>query len=216
MENINGDYPSNWGHLISEDAEYIVKAKDYDVRKDERLLIPFKVHQKIGFVNRSAQIVVEPQYNIFYGDVRTKEDLVRVGIIYSYGFPRANGDVATYDRYKWGILDWQGNVIEDVKYASIRYSPDKSLFTLEDFDKGYCVVDRSGNLIVPYGVYQIIDGFTHGYARAKKNGKWGLINSTGDVVLPMEWDDIWSFYEKPGLTYTTISKHGEQSQKFYF
>ena len=39
----------------------------------------------------------------------------------------------------------------------------------------------------------------------KNNGnKWGLINENGDEVLPIEYDDMWSFYGKNRATVRVV------------
>lgn len=103
------------------------------------------------------------------------------------------------------------------------------------------VVDLKGNEIVPFGKYAWIDGFEHGLARVRTQGivpwnrgkiiatfetpeqemrpkviaKWGIINEKGEEVLPCEYDDVWNFYGKDYLKYTTVEKDGEKKQ-FYF
>ena len=43
--------------------------------------------------------------------------------------------------------------------------------------------------------YQDCSDFREGMARVKKNGKWGLIDKTGEVIMPVEYDKIWDFNE---------------------
>jgi hypothetical protein len=212
----NDRYEVNVSNLISEGAYFIVKAKDYDVRKDQRLLVPFEVKHKIGFTNQNAQQIVEPKYDIIYGDVYTDNDLIRVGITYSYGYTRSNGKVQTYDRYKWGMLNSKGEVIFEPIYKRISMSDDGSLFILQSYEKGYCVVDRAGNIIIEYGKYQLIDGFYHNFSRVRNNGKWGIIDSKGEIVLPIEWDGIWNFRGPQYSNYAMIYKKGEPGTQFYF
>lgn len=77
-------------------------------------------------------------------------------------------------------------------------------------DGHYFVVDKDNNYIVPPGKYDYIDGFdTCGLARVKIDGKadifapekstydrWGLIDTEGNEVLPLEYSEIWSFFNK--------------------
>lgn len=119
-----GVLAANRSQLVEYNAYFIVPPYKYDVRNDERLLVPIIRNHKIGFVDRQAAPLVEPKYDIFIGDVISEKDFVRVGIRYSYGYPRANGEVQTYDRYKWGILDSKGNIVTECKYASISISDD--------------------------------------------------------------------------------------------
>ena len=115
--------------LVEDNAYFIVPLQKYDVRNDERLLIPIIRNHKIGFVNQLAVPVVEPKYDIFNGNVMDETDFVKVGMRYSYGYSRANGEVQTYDRYKWGLLDSKGRIILECNYANISISDDKTLFS---------------------------------------------------------------------------------------
>ena len=201
-----GQFAANIGQLIEDKAYFIVPANNYDVRYDKRLLIPFMMQNKIGFVNQWAEPIVEPLYDIVSGNILSESDILKVGIFHSYGFTRPNGYVQTYNAYKYGILDSKGNLIFKCEHSFISVSDDNKLFVLKSFDREYCVVDRKGNVIVPYGKYSLIDGYTKGYARVKLNGKWGIIDSMGNIVLPVEYDEIWNFHTKTHLNYTRVVK----------
>lgn len=208
-------YLANLAQLAEDKVSFIVPADKYDICNDERLLIPIIKTHRIGFINKQAVLLVEPKYDIIYGSVLKEADFVKVGTRYSYGYPRANGEVQTYDRYKWGLLDSRGNIVLECLFANIAVSDDKELFTLKSYDSGYCVVDRNGNIIVQYGEYSIIDGYTNGYARVKKGKKWGIIDADGNIVLPIEYDEVWSFHNKPELNSTRVKKNGYK-MSFYF
>lgn len=85
------------------------------------------------------------------------------------------------------------------------------------------VTDLEDNIIVPFGKYDWIDGFDHGFARVKigqqpnnliSSNKWGIINEAGEEVLKPVYDSVWNFFKK-GRSSTTIEKDGVRSQ-FYF
>ena len=211
-----GVLAANWAQLVEDNAYFIVPPQKYNVRNDERLLIPIIRNHKIGFVNQLAIPVVEPKYDIFNGNVMAETDFVKVGMRYSYGYSRANGEVQTYDRYKWGLLDSKGKTVLECNFASISISDDKELFSLKSYDNGYCVVNHNGNIVIPYGEYAIIDGFTNGYARVKKNRKYGIVNTKGQIVLPVEYDNIWSFYQRTELRSTRIIMKGMDNLRFNF
>lgn len=82
------------------------------------------------------------------------------------------------------------------------------------------VIDSEGHFIVPFGKYGWIDGFDSGLARVRThlfpNGKksilslckWGIINENGEEVLPLDYDNIWIFFEKHRYS-TTVEKDGQ-------
>ncbi|WP_308777687.1 WG repeat-containing protein [uncultured Bacteroides sp.] len=221
-----GQYIANWAQLVEDKISIIVPVDQYDVSEDDRLLIPFIKNHKIGFVDQSAICIVEQQFDKFQGEIKSPEALLCVAKRFSYGFSnRGKDEVRTYDRDKWGVLDSNGKLIVDTEYKEISVSDNFQLLTLHDFNKGYCVINRNGDIIVPYGMYNYIDGFTNGYARVKigkvtnglkmNNNFWGIIDDQGKVVLPLDYSNIWNFYGKPGLKYTKVIKDGRE-HRFYF
>lgn len=209
-------YAANMGQLVEGNVSFIVPSHRYNVRHDERILIPYIQNHKIGFVNQNAEPIVEPKYDYVSENVKDESNFIRVGVRFSYGFTRANGKVQTYDSVKWGLLDTSGNVVIDCEYIYICISDDKKTFSLRNHDKGYCVVDREGNVIVPYEKYNFIDGFFKGYARVKKDSKWGIIDTLGKVIVPIEYDEIWSFHGQKDLSSTRVINRGQIELRFYF
>lgn len=128
-----------------------------------------------------------------------------------------------------------------------------NLYVIEHQNGDYGVVDSEGHVIVPFGKYGWIDGFSLGLARVRTKGKhgrvgniigivdldgplnimgqaevkkhiaedrknnpqqyakWGIINAQGKEVLPLEYDDIWDFFNKD-ISFTTVEKDGVSHQ----
>ena len=87
------------------------------------------------------------------------------------------------------------------------------------------VVDKKGNVIVPFGKYDWIDGFDQGLARVNKwilidkvsflkTKVWGIINEKGEEVLPLEYEEIWNFMGKNRYS-TKAVKDGEQHDIYF-
>lgn len=87
----------------------------------------------------------------------------------------------------------------------------------------YSVIDKQGNIIVPPGRYNYIDGFDHNLARVKIEGmtsinnpkestkdKWGIIDTSGTEILPVVYTEIWNFYGK-NLKRTKVWEGGKQT-----
>ena len=213
-EEREGQFMANWAELVQFKAEIIVPAERYNIKNDDRLLIPYMQNHQIGFVNQMAEPIVEPVYDIYNGKILNENDLITVGKRYTYGFPRSNGDVQTYDKYKWGVIDSKGTLIINCDYYSISISDDNQLITLRKYNHEYCVVDRNCNEIIPYGKYHLINGFTNGYARIK-HGKWGIIDQKGNIVLPTVYDEIWNFDGWTKLKSCKVIKDGIE-RRFVF
>jgi len=74
--------------------------------------------------------------------------------------------------------------------------------------------DFSIDKVVDFGIYDWIDGYDSGLARVKKRDKWGIIDYTGKLVLPLEYDNIWNFYNKKRND--TIVEKGMQKRTIRF
>ena len=189
------------------DAKILIPASSFNPKSDSRLLIPFTSFDKIGFMNKQGEVVVEPQYTMYYGDCYSPTDLIKVSINESYGFIKNNGEIDSRIRPMYGIINHRGETVLDTIYYSIVAAVGNwNILTVQNKNREYGVIDLNGNVIVPFGKYDYIDGFDRGFARVKlgkrtngqigSNCKWGIINEHGEEVLPAEYDDIWNFYGK--------------------
>ena len=210
---------------INEYTKVLVPAANYDLDTDKRLLIPFTSGEKIGFINRNKEIVVKPQYCMYYGECFSEEDYIRVAVNYPYGFANKSGTVSAYQRPLYGLINYKGEVVIPVEYFSLVPAiGNKRVYTLQNKEYQYGVIDLDGTEIVPFGKYNWIDGFDKGLARVKigtaTNGlkdsgnKWGAIDETGKEILPVEYDDIWNFYGKNRLS-TKVVKGGVSREMFF-
>lgn len=183
----------------------IVPTKMYNISSDSRLLIPFVCWDKIGFMDNQGNIIVKPQYTTYYGECYSEDDVIKVTIQEIYGFPRNNGNVATYQRSLYGLINSKGKLLfEPVFCRLIPAIGNKQLYTVQNRDSQYGVITTDGEEIVPFGKYHWIDGFDKGLARVilhemsndkEHVSKWGLIDEKGNVVLPIKYDNIWNFYD---------------------
>ena len=200
---------------VNQYTKILVPASSYNMPDDNRLLIPFTRGDKIGFVNKEGGIVVKPQFTMYYGDCDDESDNIRVAVDNLYGYPRSGGKVATYKRPMYGLINYKGETIfEPSFYSLLPAIGNKKLYTVQNNNFEYAVLNIDGTVVVPFGKYSWIDGFDNGLARVKigkvtngqkDNGnKWGLINENGKEVLPLEYDDIWTFYGKKRVTTKVI------------
>ena len=82
-------------------------------------------------------------------------------------------------------------------------------------DKGKCgYQDEAGNVIIDYN-YDFIGEFNeHNVALAKVGQKWGMISKTGEVKVPIKYDEIGIFHQGlayivSGKKYGLVSENGE-------
>jgi len=204
-------------HLqVNKHTKILVPASKYNVKADSRLLLPFTSGEKVGFINNEGEIIVQPKYSMYYGEIYDENDYIKVAVVETYGFPRSAGRVSTYKRSLYGLIDKDGVEVIEPVYLSMIFSigGNELLLTVQRSDRKWGVVDVNGREIVPFGTYDWMDGFDHGYARVKlghsptiNENKWGIINSEGDEVLPVVYSNIWNFYDKNRYT-VRIEKDG--------
>lgn len=102
---------------VNQYTKVLVPASSYKLEEDPRLLIPFTSGDKIGFVDKNGIIIVEPQYDMYYGDCYSQEDKIRVAVEDIYGFVRGGGNVACYRRLLYGLINSKGEVILEPSFV---------------------------------------------------------------------------------------------------
>lgn len=117
---------------------------------------------------------------------------------------------------KFGLINSDGRLILPVEYdntgimsfdfysAIVDYYTDPSFFAygLEPVSKNlnldtrtasYGFIDKNGIFVIPLGTYEDADRFSEGRAAVCKGGKWGYINSGGELVVPLQYDSAEPF-----------------------
>jgi len=60
----------------------------------------------------------------------------------------------------------------------------------------YAYINTANKQVVSFGKYSWCDPqFVCGYARVKSKDKWGIIDTLGNIVVPLEYDKIWPIRE---------------------
>lgn len=207
---------ANWAQLIFDNVDIIVPVKEYDLKADRRLLIPFKKQNKIGFVNQQGEVIVKPQFDVVKGDCYCESDLIHVGVTYSYAYERAYNHPATYMNIKWGLINLKGECVLEPQYSNIVV--DKRAFIVhEAYGYGYngtdALLNAKRETLIPYGKYFCIETFFNGLSRCRGNkvnedGRstvlYGIINELGIEVIESRERFIPSF--KQGSYINTIKE----------
>ena len=101
---------------------------------------------------------------------------------------RSDGVVTTYDA--------EFNALGTVKYTWDKdLIPDEGIQTFRDNGQ-YGLQDAQGNVIMEPSFYTIYD-FENGYAEVYTGELYGLIDETGAVIVPAEYEDINRGYNTP-------------------
>lgn len=163
-------------------------------------LIPFSFNGKIGFINKMAEVVVEPIYDKIRGSFRD-----------------ATNYVAVQKDNKWTVVNSKGVELLNPENHIIVPGYDCPLAVIQNQSKSKVVNVETGEVIVD-SQYDYIDGFRYGYARVRvgKNnnkGKWGIINEAGKLVLPTKYAAVYGFYDFPRAT-TVLKLTDESPEQF--
>ncbi|MBR4553042.1 MAG: WG repeat-containing protein [Bacteroidaceae bacterium] len=155
-------------------------------------LIPFvDINGKIGFIDQQGKVIVEPLYEKING-----------------AFHYKNNYVAVFRDKKWTIINSAGKEILESVSSTLKPGYDCELVTVQNQNKSK-VINLLTKKTIVNGEFDYIGGFRYGYARVKKNNKWGIIDQLGEIVLPVEYEEIYSFYNYPEPT-TQIRKPDEK------
>lgn len=101
----------------------------------------------------------------------------------------------------FGLKDHTGVVIISPQYIEM-YDFSCGLSMVRNKHYQYAYIDIHNNQIVPFGKYSWLDpSFVCGFARvvyydiALKKEIWGIIDTLGNCVIPIEYDKIWTLKE---------------------
>ena len=193
----------------------IVPAEHYNITNDNRILIPFISFEKIGFMDRSGEVVVEPKYISYHGEFNTEDSLVIVAENHLHGYERKNSAPAVYCRPKYGLINSNGELVVEIKYLLMSAPRGGSrLYAVQNMHYQYGAIDEHGNEVIPFGKYSFLDTFYKGRSRVKiydneaQKDRWGIIDEEGCVVEPLVHDYISNFVDKDCVW---ITEYAERS-----
>lgn len=99
------------------------------------------------------------------------------------------------DNGLYGAKDQNGQIVIAAQYTQMNpFSCGLSL--VRNCQYQYAYIGYDNNIVIPFGVYSWCEPeFVCGYARVLKD-KWGIINTRGDLVIPLKFDKIWALNEE--------------------
>lgn len=127
--------------------------------------------------------------------------------------------------------------MENNQYRVTKAPINSTLTVVQNQEYRWGVVDKDGNIIVPFGKYAWIDGFQNGLAKVighddttspghictidldsgvintERIAQQGIINESGVEVLPLEFN-IWKFYGKDFPTIKYFKGDEEHTVRF--
>ena len=131
-------------------------------------LAAVKKDRKTGYIDKSGQVVIPFEYND--------------------AFYFSEGLASVKKEERWGCIDKTGKIIIPFQYAG----PQLFKEGLSATGNGY--IDKNSQAVQFHYDYDYDDRdvwekcFSEGLASVRKNGKYGYINKSGQVVIPFEYD----------------------------
>jgi predicted alpha/beta superfamily hydrolase len=174
-----------------------------------------KTGEKYGLKDESGKIITKRLYNSIN---QFRDDYAVVSIDNKYGVIDKNGNevipliynniTGIYDNVaifllndKYGIMDISGKILVQPSYGQMaRYHNDLFLATLNSQKS---IIDKNGNEIVQADKYSSIEFVSEGLAKVGLNGKYGFIDTVGNEVIPLQYEET-DFFED-GLAGITIN-----------
>lgn len=138
-------------------------------------ILPIIVNNKIGFINKQAEIIITPQYDSVNMDYNEAHPII----------------IVEKDEL-FGTINDKGENIIPFKYKYI--NPFKCGRAMVKNTEGkYAYIDALDKQITYFGQYSWCDPeFVSGFARVEKDGKKGIIDINGRIILSFKYDKIWS------------------------
>lgn len=207
----NGSYDFLWGAIDTKGNVAIPIEYDYLGPLREGLM-NFRKEGKLGFMNRSGSVVIQPAYFNFAS--------------FSDGLAAAS----PAEGGKFGYIDKQNNMVIPVKYEDANpfykgYAvvarkkrtsaggPGKPTITIPG---EYIVIDKTGKEIITTPYESISNRQSGGLFIVTNKSKSGAIDSTGKLILPVEYKDVLSDYQGNFIVCTIENKYGMINNKGAF
>ena len=99
---------------------------------------------------------------------------------------------------KYGYIDKNGEIVIAFQYDDVRPFENgvAAVKTGKSYYAGWEYIDKNGNKVTRVGEqYAAMQDFSEGLAAVKRAGKWGYIDSTGNLVIDIKYKDAGKFSE---------------------
>lgn len=164
-----------------------------------------RVQGKCGYIDKTGEFVIEPQFDLCQNFSGGIAPFLQKSSSFTWG-------------KKWGYIDRQGRVIVEPQFDIVgAFEGDMAkvqvIGELDDDGntigpEGINIVNRSGHLLLSrLTLHEDFCEFWEGLAIVRLNGKWGAINSEGEIVIEPKYDKLRGYSEGYG-TYTLRDQEG--------
>lgn len=218
-------------YIINTKGEVIFRAEDTGYFANGQGLCPVQVNGKWGYINATGNMVIPCVYERAYNF--QNEGVAIVKHKGKYGLINKRGEIlvpcieSDYDDVPIPHDGVTCIYIENLKETKCIDVFGNHLFTkagiVGNFSEGAAtittykegkysigVINKTGDYIIPEGIYSYISEFHYGVAtvRSETTGKCGSINHQGEVVVPIKYDSFRGVYPSPVLCAIIGDKYG--------
>ncbi|MDO4441392.1 MAG: WG repeat-containing protein [Moraxella sp.] len=190
--------------LVDADGRSILTPKYRHMARLNDKLFRVSDGEKYGLIDRSGKVVLPMDYDAIMPDT---DDTYAIWQNHKLGLMDNDGNILIppkYEHFKdvggliitrdnptnatsrlFGVLDYQENVIIPFEYEDIESFADYFLATK---DNQVRLIDRQHRLIERFDEFKRT--YPDEYLMVKRDGKWGVIDSRRQKIIPFEYDDI--------------------------
>lgn len=200
--------PSEWEYDGSSDALILVETRDLSqdslfgnlgvvsdgwglVDTKGKFIVPIGMYDKINefYDNGLASVKADGKY----GFIDTKGELV-IPLMYDYAFGFSDGLAEVEYQGLYGVIDVNNRTVIDFKHQHLELLKSNRI-AVKDDDR-YALMDIHSTLLTGYEYDLIMDLDFQGLYRVEQSNKYGVINTKGEIVVPVMYDAVDIDYEK--------------------
>lgn len=174
-----------WGCINKRGKEIIPVIYD-EIKWFDLGLCPVKKDGLWGFLNEKGEIVIPT----IYDDILISEEVSVGGGLWFFS---QDGYCALKKNGKWGLVDKENNAVVNFEYDGMKFTSsglDDWRYFSDGFlavqkGKFWSVINKKGLNHIPFE-YDNVELWSEGNVCVKRNNKWGLLDSLGRQLVPIE------------------------------
>ncbi|NNC83663.1 MAG: hypothetical protein HKN79_08800 [Flavobacteriales bacterium] len=153
-------------------------------------ILAFSSDGMLGYLSENGDTLIPPRYSISSENLRP------------YRF--INGHARVHHEGKWGLIDAEGNEVLAVTYDDLEYDG-YSVLTFREKNK-WGFVRLNGEKLE--GMFDRVTPFEQGISVIHEDGKAGLMNSLGQQLIPIEYQDLKPIQDTELIIFTEADRQG--------
>lgn len=185
-DSLYGAYDYNGRNIVP--VEYTYLHSGYD-ENDENTLFSVEKNKKWGLVNDRNEVLIPFEYE-------------------SMGYFNGGISDVGIKGYKYAVINSKGELITPFDFGYI-FTFYNGIAATDRGSRKYGVIDTEGNEVIPF-IYHSTSVATgdENLIEVYLDGKYGMVNRNNEVVIPIEYDFIYSFGSDEVTTAGKNGKHG--------